>query len=142
MAQTSALLAYLEDPCLMPAGFQRSSATERQPKRQRATEQPSLVNMPLHWTDEFWLEEAKDFTSQDASLAGGHHPRRPDLAMKICIYMKTKKRLGLASVLWRLPRTWPIKNSLSPYWTRFAAECSTKSSTEERHGTRSLLCCL
>ena len=90
VAQTSALLAYLEHPCLMPAGFQRSSATERQPKRQRATEQPSLVNMPLHWTDEFWLEEAKDFTSQDASLAGGHHPRRPDLAMKICIYMKTK----------------------------------------------------
>ena len=97
MAQTSALLAYLEHPCLMlprpalPAGFQRSSATERQPKRQRPTEQMSLFNMPLHWTDEFWLEEAEDFTSQDASLAGRHHPRRPDLAMKICIYMKKKR---------------------------------------------------
>ena len=86
MAQTSALLAYLEEPCLM--------LEERQPKRHRATEQQSLVNMPLHWTDEFWLEEAKDFTSQDASLAGGHHPRRPDLAMEICIYMKTTLNLS------------------------------------------------
>ena len=142
MAQTSALLAYLEHPCLMPAGFQRSSATERQPKRQRATEQPSLVNMPLHWTDEFWLEEAKDFTSQDASLAGGHHPRRPDLAMKICIYMKTKSAWAWQVCSGVYLGHGQSKNSLSPYWTRFAAECSTKSSTEERHGTRSLLCCL
>ena len=55
---------------------------------------------------------------------------------------ENKKRLGLASVLWRLPRTWPIKNGLSPYWASFADECSSKSSTGERHGTRSLLCCL
>ena len=48
MAQTSALLAYLEHPCLMPAGFQRSSATEQQPKRQRATEQLTLVHRYPH----------------------------------------------------------------------------------------------
>ena len=112
MAQTFALLAYLEHPCLMAAGFQCSSATERQPKRQRATEQPSLVNMPLHWTDEFWLEEAEDFTSQDASLAGGHHPRLPDLAMKIRIYMKTKA-LGLGKCA--LASTSDMANQKQPF---------------------------
>jgi len=62
-------------------------ATEQPPKRRRTGEQPAPAAMPLRWDDEFWLEEIDVFTSDVSSLPGKHHSRRPDLAMRIRIYI-------------------------------------------------------
>ena len=98
MAQRPAQPAYLERPCSMarrralPAGFESSSATERSAPRAKLLQSSSrnaVVKMPLRWDDEFWLEEMEEFTPKESSLAGRHHPRKPDLAMSIRIYMRT-----------------------------------------------------
>ena len=86
----------------LPESFESPSATERSVYltevttelsaiRRRATEQPSFVQRPLRWDDEFWLEEMEESTPQESSLAGRHHPRKPDLAMGIRIYMRTER---------------------------------------------------
>ena len=98
MAQPPAQLAYLERPCSMarkrplPADFESSSATEQPIHRAKLLQSSSrnaVVKMPLRWDDEFWLEEMEEFTPKESSLAGRHHPRKPDLAMSIRIYMRT-----------------------------------------------------
>ena len=43
----------------------------------------------MRWDDEFWSEDMEEFTRAESSLAGRHHPRKPDLAMGIRIHMRT-----------------------------------------------------
>jgi hypothetical protein len=76
----------------LPADFGSSSAAERSAPRAKLLQSSSreaVVKMPLRWDDEFWLEEMEELTPKESSLAGRHHPRKPDLTMGICIYMRT-----------------------------------------------------
>ena len=76
----------------LPADFGSSSAAERSAPRAKLLQSSSreaVVKMPLRWDDEFWLEEMEEFTPKESSLAGRHHPRKPDLTMGIRIYMRT-----------------------------------------------------
>ena len=76
----------------LPADFGSSSAAERSAPRAKLLQSSSreaVVKMPLRWDDEFWLEEMEELTPKESSLAGRHHPRKPDLAMSIRIYMRT-----------------------------------------------------
>ena len=53
----------------------------------RAPEEPSPAAMPLRWDDDCWLEEIEVLPLDESSLKGKHHPRRPDPAMRIRIYI-------------------------------------------------------
>ena len=84
----------------LPAGFERSSVTEGAApwaKLLKSSSRNAVVKIPMRREDEswleemnteFWLEEMADFTPDEAAPAGRKHSRKPDLTMKIRIYMK------------------------------------------------------
>ena len=125
MAQRSAQLGYLEHLRFMarrsalPVDLESSSATEPSPLRRKlevkkllqsssgnsvglqSSSGDSVGEMPLRlddaaMDDEFWIENIREFTTDEYSAAIKRHSRRPDLTMSIRIHMRTGRRCAPA----------------------------------------------